>query len=317
MTLDAESNAKPLVCVIVGQTASGKSRLAIELAKRIGGEIVSMDALKVYRGMDIGTAKPSAEQLAEIPHHMLDLVEPQQEFNVGIYLRTVEPVIADLIERGKVPVIDCGTPLYLRAFLSGILEAPDPDPELRAELSGRLSTDLHEELRVRDPVAAERLHVNDRRRLIRALEFSIQTGNRISEAQNHFDRDRDDYRFFMTGPLWPQEVLWERLAARIDQMLAAGWLEEVRQIRDSGGFSLTSEKAIGYMELSDHLDGKLSIEQAVEETNRRTRRLARAQLKWFKRHSSVRWLLAGHESELKAAAIFCAEELEPLLPVRA
>jgi tRNA dimethylallyltransferase len=276
----------PLICVVLGATASGKSALALDIAQRTGGEIVSMDALKVYRGMDIGTAKPSTAERRGIPHHMIDLVEPAAEFNVALYLRAVEPAITDVLARGKLPVIDCGTPLYLKAFMSGMVEGPEPDTDLRA-----------------------RLHINDRKRVIRALEYAIQTGEPLSPRQTQFAASRPGHRYLLTGPLWPQEKLHDRISRRVDHMLERGFAAEVSRILGAGGFSRTSGEAIGYHELVEHHAGRKSLPDAIEETKRRTRQLARKQLRWFKRFEGVRWLLTEDESELARAAVFLAEEL--------
>jgi len=314
---DAASGPRPLVVVVCGQTASGKSALCARLASRMGGEVVSMDALKVYRGMDIGTAKDRGSVGA--PIHLTDMVWPHEEFNVAMYLRALEGVLADVVGRGRVPVIDCGTPLYLRAFLSGMVEGPEPDAELRAALEARASGDLHAELVERDAAAAGRLHPNDRKRVIRALEYAIQTGEALSPRQTQWQTRRSDYRVFMTGPLWPGEALHRRIGARVDAMMAAGLLEEVRGIANAGGFSRTAREAIGYRQMLEHLAGLLTLSEAVELTKLRTRQLARAQMKWFRRYGDVKWLIMDGaasneeaERQLGLAAMFLAQELAPL-----
>lgn len=302
-------NHRPLIVIVPGQTASGKSALCLDLALRLGGEIVSMDALKVYRGMDIGTAKTPVAERGGVAHYMMDLVDPHESFSVTHYLRAVEPLLADLIGRGVTPIIDCGTPFYLQAFLSGMVEGPEPDLDLRATLETRDSDDLHRELAERDPGAATRLHANDRKRVIRALEYAAMTGLRLSERQVQWQNERTDYRIFMTGPLWPTDALHARISQRVDRMMEAGLLEEVRRIREQGGFSRSAEQAIGYRQLLAHLDGETTLDQAVDLIKLRTRQLARAQLKWFRRHRSVKWLRLTAESELRAAAVFLAGEL--------
>src|SRR5690606_29030482 len=162
--------------IIAGQTASGKSRICSELATRMNGEILSMDAIKVYQGMDIGSAKPTLEERAEIPHHMLDLVAPNEAYSVAAYLEVLEPTIKEVLARGALRIVDCGTPHYLQAFLSGLIDGPEPDLEIRAELEERENEDLMEALAGVDPAAAERLHINDRKRIVRALEYAKQTG---------------------------------------------------------------------------------------------------------------------------------------------
>lgn len=311
-----------MVVIVCGQTASGKSLLCRLLAGRINGVVVSMDALKVYRGMDIGTAKDRVDGNGH-PVRMIDLVDPHESFNVSLYLARLEEELREVAAAGKTPVIDCGTPLYLRAFLSGMLEGPEPDVELRAELEARESADLHSDLASRDPDAAGRLHPNDRKRVIRALEFAIQTGTPISGRQTQWAERREDYRFVLTGPLWPESALAERISRRVDAMMAAGLLEEVRGIASAGGFSRTAGEAIGYRQLLDHLAGRLTLAEAVDLIKLRTRQLARAQLKWFRRYPDIKWLLMGAdadgseaEEELRRAAVFLAQELAPMLPQR-
>jgi tRNA dimethylallyltransferase len=309
-----------LVVVVCGQTASGKSLFCRHLASRIGGVVVSMDALKVYRGMDIGTAKDRVDGQG-VPVRMIDQVAPHELFNVSMYLNRLEAELRDVVAQGKTPVIDCGTPLYLRAFLSGMLDGPEPDGALRASLDARESEELHAELAGRDPDAAARLHPNDRKRVIRALEFAIQTGSPISSRQTQWTERRRDYRMVLTGPLWPAAALAARIARRVDGMMAEGLLEEVQKIAGATGFSRTAGEAIGYRQLLDHLEGKVSLAEAVERTKLKTRQLARAQLKWFRRYPDIKWLLmnagtddAVAEEELRRAAVFLAQELAPLLP---
>lgn len=300
---------KPVVCVILGQTASGKSTICQAIARRLDAEIVSMDALKVYRGMDVGTAKASEQEQSEIPHHMLDLLEPHEPFNVALYLERVEPIIKDIHSRGRLPVIDCGTPMYLQAFLSGMLDGPEPDPELRAELEAQSSEELHARLAKLDPDAAERLHVNDRLRVVRALEFALQSGEPISQAQTQFGERRDDYRFFMTGAMWEEQALRERMNARIDRMMESGLLEEVRRILNGSGFSKSASDAIGYRQLIDHLQGKCTLDEAIERMRNKTWQLGRRQMKWFSKHQGVKWLRVANEDELKRAGVFLCTEL--------
>jgi len=299
----------PLVCVILGQTASGKSALSQTIANRLDAEIVSMDALKVYRGMDIGTAKASKAEQAEIPHHMLDLVEPHESFNVSRYLELLEPVIKGIHSRGRLPVIDCGTPMYLQAFLSGMIEGPPPNPELRAELEALSSEELHAKLEGLDADAAKRLHVNDRLRVVRALEYALQAGEPISDAQTHFGDRRDDFRFVLTGPVWSDDALRARMNLRIDRMMEAGLLDEVRRILAGNGFSKSGGDAIGYRQLIEHLRGDYSLDEVVERMRHKTWQLSRRQMRWFRKHEGVKWLNVSHEDELKRAGIFLATEM--------
>ncbi|MCK6439528.1 MAG: tRNA (adenosine(37)-N6)-dimethylallyltransferase MiaA, partial [Planctomycetes bacterium] len=277
-TASPDTTAKPLVCVILGQTASGKSTLCHNIAKRIDSEIISMDALKVYRGMDIGTAKASPADQQAVPHHLLDLAAPSESFNVARYLDDLEGVIRDVLNRGHLPLIDCGTPLYLKTFLSGMLESPEPDEELRAELETMSSTALHRRLATLDPEAAATLHANDRKRVIRAVQYAMQTGKPISAERTQFETRRTDYRFVLTGPLWDEAILRARIEQRVERMMTAGLIDEVVRIHNGEGFSKTAREAIGYRQLLEHLEGAYSLEEAVEKIKRRTWQLARKQM---------------------------------------
>ncbi|MCA8940062.1 MAG: tRNA (adenosine(37)-N6)-dimethylallyltransferase MiaA, partial [Planctomycetes bacterium] len=259
--------------------------------------------------MDIGSAKPNQQERDEVPHHLLDLVGAEESFSVGKYQDALEATLKTLHAEDKLPIIDCGTPMYLQAFLSGILDAPDPDPDLRQELESRPNQQLMDDLRQRDPAAAERLHLNDRKRLVRALEYAIQTGEAISGRQRHFDRVRDDYRIILTGPLWAGETLRPRINLRIQRMLDAGLVAEVERIQKGEGFSQSAAAAIGYRQILDYLDGKLSLEEAIEKIQNRTWNLARKQLMWFKRHQAMKWIHVADEAELRRAAVFLSGEV--------
>jgi len=276
---------------IVGPTASGKSDLALALARRHPGtELVSVDAMQVYRGMDIGTAKPTPAERAEVPHHLLDLAEPHEEFTVARFQAAVRTAVAGIEARGGWPVLVGGTGLYLRAVLDE-LAIPGRYPEVRAELDAEPDTArLHARLAHLDPVAAARMEPTNRRRVVRALEVTLGSGRPFSS----YGPGLDTYpptRYRLVGLAVSREVLDARIAERVGRQLAAGWLDEVRRLAARPeGLSRTAAQALGYRELLDHLGGGCSLEEAVERTVSRTRRFARRQQRWFRRDPRIEWL---------------------------
>lgn len=305
-------DAKHPVLVILGPTASGKSRLAMAVARRAGGEIISVDALKVYRGMDAGTAKPGAADRAEIPHHGLDLVEPHEEFSVAQFLDWVEPVLADIAARGKLPILDTTAPYYLKALVYGIARGPGPQPAFRSEMEGRPLPELFAALLGVDPVAAQRIGPNDRKRLIRALEIARFSDAKPSDAPR-WAAPRADYRWVFTGIAWPREILNQRVEARARQMFEAGWLDEVRRIRAGKGFSRTAGLAHGYRRLQQYLDGALTLEEAKVQTIRDVRQFARKSMTFFRSFPRVQWLEVATEEEIDRAAMYLSFELKDML----
>ncbi len=308
-----DQDSRPLVCIVLGQTASGKSSLCLEIAERIEGEIISMDAMKVYKGMDIGTAKTPAAERRNIPHHLIDLVEPQENFNVFLYLQKLEATLKDVLSRGQLPVIDCGTALYLQTFLSGIIDGPEPDKKLEEKLEQQDSESLYAKLQDMDPLSAKELHPNDRKRVIRALAFHLQSGRSIRQLHTHFKNIRDDYRFFITAPLWPSEMLRERIDNRVDAMIQAGLKKEVQNILETGGYSRSARAAIGYQQVLQHLEGEYDFEEAVQKIKQKTWQLSRKQLNWFKKFTLIKWLELKQEEDLKRAAVFLCGELIGLM----
>ena len=283
----------PRLVVIVGPTGAGKTRLAIDLARRTGGEVVSADSQQVYAGMDIGTGKASAAERAEIPHHLLDVVRPDEEMTAARFAALADAAIADVAGRGR-PVIVCGgTGLYVRILLFGLFDAPPADPDLRAELAARGAPALHAELAAVDPDAAARIDPNDRKRLIRALEVHALTGVPISEHQRRHDFRALPPRYpaRLVGVAPPRADLYARIDARVDQMIAAGLEAEVRALRDAGYRPpLRSQQAIGYAEVHDHLDGAHDLARAIELIKRNSRRYARRQLAWYRDDPRVEWV---------------------------
>lgn len=282
----------PRLVVIVGPTAAGKTRLAIDLATKVGGEIVSADSQQVYIGMDIGTGKASAAERAAVPHHLLDVVRPDEEMTAARFATLADAAIADIAARGR-PVVVCGgTGLYVRILRFGLFDAPPGDPDLRAELAAVDVAELHARLAAADPAAAARIDRNDRKRITRALEVLALTGTPMSEHQRRHDFRSLEPRYPMrvVGLRPPREALYARIDARVDQMIAAGLEDEVRALR-AAGFRppLRSQQAIGYAELHAALDGAIDRARAIELIKRNSRRYARRQLAWYRGDPSVAW----------------------------
>jgi len=280
------------VVAIVGPTASGKSALAMRAAERSGGEIVSADSRQVYRGMDVGTAKPTVEQRAAVPHHLLDLAEPSERFTVARYQELARSALRSVAR----PLLVGGSGLYLRAVVDDLAFPPE-DRVVRASLEAEaddLGADaLYHRLADMDPVAAARIEPGNVRRIIRALEVTAISGAPFSSFATAWDRyDADRVR--AAGIRMDREVLKIRIGERVLAMLRNGWLDEVQGLLDRGlGGWLTASQAIGYAELAEHLDGRLSLDEAAERTVKRTRELARRQMAWFRRDPRIRWFDAG------------------------
>jgi tRNA dimethylallyltransferase len=280
--------------VLTGPTAAGKSAIAVELAESMGCEILSMDSMAVYRRMDIGTAKPSAGERARIPHHLLDLVEPNEVFDTHRWCEAAQRAVADVQARGRRPLFAGGTPLYLMAFFKGMMQAPRAQPELRAELAARERDDpgaLHRALAAKDPAAAARIHARDHKRLIRALEVIELTGAPISARQTHFDAPGWERPCRIAALSLPRDELHARVRARTVAMLDAGLIDEVRTLRATVGFSPQAAAAIGYAECLAWLDGRFKDREELRNRIRRaTHRLIRRQLTWLRRLPEITWI---------------------------
>jgi tRNA dimethylallyltransferase len=279
--------------VIVGSTATGKSALGVRIALEIGGEIVSADSRQVYRYMDIGTGKPSAGQLSAVPHHLIDIVDPDQGYSLALFLRQARQLIDDILGRSKVPLLVGGTGQWVRALLEG-WQAPEVPPalELRLELEARANAGgaeaLHAELGALDPAAARRIDPRNVRRVVRALEVHRQSRDGSPPGPERITPPFDQV---VVGLDLGRERLYRRIDERVDAMLSAGWLEEVRGLLDRGyGLDLPSMSSLGYRELGLSLEGGISLEEAVETTKRRTRRFSRQQRAWFRAtDEQIRW----------------------------
>ncbi len=277
---------------LTGPTAGGKTEIGIALARQIGAEIISLDSMALYLGMDVGTAKPTAEQQAAVPHHLVDVVEPHEEFSLAQYVDAAEVCVAEIRGRGREVLFVGGTPLYLKALLRGIFEGPAADSDLRGRLQGEERDQpgaLHRRVGEVDPVSAERLHPNDTRRLVRALEVFEKTGVPISEWQQQFDRGlpADQCRVFLLD--WPRELLYDRVNRRVEIMFEEGLVEEVAGLMErERPLSKTAGQAVGYREVIEHLSGGTSLEQTIELVKTHTRQFAKRQWTWFRSLSECR-----------------------------
>ena len=297
---------------LTGPTASGKTAVGIELARRIDAEIISLDSMALYRRMDIGTAKPTPEERRAVPHHLIDILEPSEEFSVAQYLQAAEKCAGEIASRGKRVLFVGGTALYLKAILRGLFSGPPADWKLRRELEeiARVEgpTAIHGRLQVVDSTAAAKLHPNDIRRVIRALEVHQATGRPISSLQQQFERCRpaQECRVFVLD--WPRDRLDERIRRRVDQMFAAGLVEEVRRLMAAGSLSRTASQAVGYREVLERLNGQRDLPATVELVKLRTRQFAKRQLTWFRSLSECRWTCVGESFNPAQVAQRIAQE---------
>jgi tRNA dimethylallyltransferase len=281
----------PKLLVVLGPTASGKSDLAMALARRTGGEILSVDSMQVYRGMDVGTAKPTPAERAEVRHHAIDVVEPSDLFTVARYVELADAAIADAAARDVPLIATGGTPLYYKALFEGLFEGPPADDAVRDRLRQQGGDELHRRLSQVDPEAAARIHANDTKRLVRALEVFELTGRPISSFQTEWATPTHRHAATWVGLHWEKEAINRRINARVKSMIAAGWVDETRALLSRPApLSQTAAEATGYAELIAHLQGRLSLDAAIEQIKIGTRQLARRQMKWFRRWPQVKWL---------------------------
>ncbi len=306
--VERESDAYPLI-VVAGPTASGKTSLAIALAEELGGEIVSCDSVAVYRQMDVGSAKPTAEERARVPHHCLDLYWPDEACTAGDYARAARAAIAEIRERGKVPIVAGGTGLYLRALLQGLAPAPQRDEALRERLRARAaergSAWLHRVLQRLDPRAAAAIHANDVPKLIRSIEVTL--AGRVPQTMQ-WEAGREPltgYRVtqLVLGP--PREALYERINARAARMFERGLVAETADLRERYGDDCRSLTALGYAQAMAVLRGEMSVETAVAAAQQGHRNYAKRQLTWFRRETEMVWLGGFGEDVVGKALALC------------
>jgi len=295
-----EMSKLPLVVILLGPTGSGKTALSIALAERFGGEVVSCDSVAVYRGMEIGTAKPTREERARVPHHLIDVAAPEEPFTAGEYSRLARTALREIAARGRLPIVTGGTGLYLRALTEGLFAGPLRQEELRAHLRRSAerhgSNWLHRLLRRLDVATAERIHANDTAKLIRAIEVCIATRRPMSEVMS---RDPlTGFRLLRIGLNPPREALYERLNKRCAAMFATGLVKETQGLLEKYG-PVKALDSLGYKQAQIVLDGSLSVEDAVKAAQQGHRNYAKRQMTWFRREPEVEWIAGfGDEAEM-------------------
>ena len=277
------NSRKNKVIAVVGPTASGKTAFAVELAEKIGGEIISADSRLVYKGFDIGTAKPTIDERRGIPHYMIDIAEPEVDYSAGLYVHEAKRIIEDIQSRGKVPIIAGGTGLYINILLMNYdLPKVEPDYELREAL--KLEEDLPAILAELDPETAQLIDKNDRKKLIRAIEIVKTTGKPIRRRKNN-----PEYEIEWIGLNYPRDVLYDRINRRVDLMFEAGLIDETKNLLQKHGRIPNLLYTIGYQEVIQYLDGLLTLGEAVDKLKQNTRRYAKRQLTWFRKNPAINW----------------------------
>lgn len=280
-----ENLKKSKIIAVVGPTASGKTAFAVNLAHQINGEIVSADSRLVYKGFDIGTAKPTLKEREGIPHYMIDIAEPETDYSAGLYLKDAEKIIKDILLRGKVPIIAGGTGLYLNILLMNYdLPKVEPDYDLREKL--KKTDNLYEILSSLDPQTALEIDPNDRKKLIRAIEIVKLTGKPLSKSRG---RKEPEYDVEWLGLNYPREELYGRINRRVDLMIENGLVEETEKLLEEHGRINNILYTIGYQEMVSYLDGILTLDEAVDKLKQNTRRYAKRQLTWFRKNPDIKW----------------------------
>ena len=307
----------PKILVICGPTASGKTALAVELALRHHGEVVSADSMQIYRRMDIGTAKPTQAEMRGVPHHMLDVADPEEDFSVARYVDMAAKCVDDILSRGKLPILAGGTGLYIDSLLSGRTFAPfQPDSPLRGQLEEQLRREGGAAMLARlaqvDPDSAARLHPNDEKRIVRALEVYQSTGKTITQHNLETQAIPPRYDALTLALAFERrEDMWSRIDRRVDQMMDQGLVAEVQGLLNSGvPAKCTAMQAIGYKEMAAALLSGGDVRAAAEEIQLRSRQYAKRQLTWFKRNKAARWLLWGREPDFAADLQTSTEYME-------
>lgn len=316
MNLHSSNQQAPseFVLVITGPTGVGKTAVSREVARRLRSvEVVSCDSMAVYKEMNIGTSKPSSQLREEIPHHLIDLISVEEEFNVARYVELARSVIRDIFQRGNIPLLVGGSSLYLFSLLDGIFEGPGKESRLRQELSKRASSEglfsLYQELKRVDPESAHKIHPNDLRRILRALEVYYQTGRRISELQKRRKGISSEYELEIYALAMNRKRLYAKIEERVDRMLREGLLEEVSQLWKKG-LSQTAYQGHGYKELIGYLEGRYSLDEAVQLTKRNTKRYAKRQISWLRRDRRVNWIERDGFGSEKELAEYIIEDLK-------
>ncbi len=302
-----KSPMNQIIC-IAGPTASGKTGLAVELAKELDGEVISCDSMQIYRRMDIGTAKPTKEEMQDIPHHMLDIVEPEADFSVSRYCQLADPILQDILARGKTAIIAGGTGLYMDSLMRGNSFAPCPSTGCREALEGEADEKgmeyMLQKLHSIDPEAATKLHLSDRKRILRALEVYAETGETITAHNRRTQAIPPKYTPIYLGlDFAERSALYARIDLRVECMMQQGLLEEIQGLLASGiGAKCTAMQAIGYKEFVSALNGEISVQEAVAQVQQASRHYAKRQLTWFRRNSRMHWLIRREEDEILTTA---------------
>jgi tRNA dimethylallyltransferase len=304
---------RPPLLVIAGPTASGKTRLAVEAALHLGAEIVGVDSMQIYRGMDIGTGKPTAAELRGVPHHLLSCFEPDEPCDAVRFAAEADRIIADIAGRGRRVIVAGGTGLWLRVLLRGLQRGPAPDPALRAEILDRAAVSgwpaLHAELAAADPETAARLHRNDGARLLRALEVLRSSGESISAWQRRHGFAMQRYPALLLGVRLPPEELRAAIHRRVEAMFAAGFVDEVRELLDRGlPPSARPLQGLGYRRICQHLAGELTSRQAADRTCSDTWRFSRRQRTWFCGEPGLEWIPPDAGEIIRRAEVFFGEQ---------
>lgn len=285
---------KPKLIVVLGPTAVGKSVVGIDIAKRLGGEIINADSLQVYKHLNIGTAKPRLQELEDVRHHLIDIVNPDQDFNAGLFRSKTGSVIKELDQNNKNIILVGGTYLYVKALLSGLIEGLPANKEIRENIKKlRLTFGLpyvYERLKELDPEAASRIHPNDYIRIERALEVNYLTGQKMSEFQSSHNFQDQEYHYMKIGISLDREVLRNRIDKRVDQMIEEGLVDEVKRLREMGYTrDLKPMQSIGYKEINQFVDGEIDLDYAVELIKRDTKRFAKRQMTWLRKDDEINW----------------------------
>lgn len=286
---------KPKVIVICGPTASGKTALSIKLAKKINGEIISSDSMQIYKDMDIGTAKPSREEMDGIPHHLIDFVEPNQRYSVAEFKKDAESAIEEILSKGKTPIIVGGTGLYVDSLIYGIeYQDIQLDEKYRQELEQRAKNEglekLYEEARQIDPQAMEKISANDKKRILRVLEIYKATGKNKTEQEKESRKNGVKYDYKVFAINWDREILYERINKRVDIMIEQGLIQEVEQLLEKYNEFPTAMQGLGYKEVVEYLQGITTKEEMIEKIKMETRRYAKRQITWFKKNKQTIWI---------------------------
>ena len=284
----AVTSSNKKIIAVVGPTASGKTAYAVELAHKINGEIISADSRLVYKGFDIGTAKPTVEERQGIPHYMIDIVEPEFDYTAGLYVTEARRIIEDIIKRGKTPIIAGGTGLYFRLLLENyVMPEVEPNYDLRKELQEYSSEDLHNILKKLDRDAADKIYANDKKKLIRTIEIIKISGKPISESRSVAEDSQYDVDWL--GLNFPREILYDRINKRVDIMIENGLVEETKNLLAKHGHIYNIVNTIGYQEITKFLDGEFSFEEAVDKLKQNSRNYAKRQLTWFRKNTKIKW----------------------------